>query len=318
MRGEFDACLREHTASLGYARDAKSPELEAQALSGLGDAAYARAHMISAHAYYDKCVELSREHGFGRIVAANLGMLGKTHCYRHDFDSMERDIRAAIDLAEKSRSQRAQMVALEGGTYLADMGNVPEGKAWIEQRLNIARRLHARTFEISALAHLGNIAVKEGHRSEAVELAQEAIDMLRGSETSKRFWGPYALGTLALATDDPDCRRSALEEGQEELLNGDCLSLNYLWFYRDAMEASLQAKAWDNVERYAMALEDYTRTEPLPWSDYYIARARTLAAFGRGNRDDATAKELLHLRDEAERVGLKVAIPALEEALSSP
>ncbi len=42
-----------------------------------------------------------------------------------------------------------------------------------------------------------------------------------------------------------------------------------------------------------------------------------LAAFGRGNRDDATMQELQRLRDEAERVGLMVAISALEEALSS-
>ena len=317
MRCEFDACLREHTASLGHARDANSPDLEAQALSGLGDAEYARAHMISAHGYYYKCVELSREHGFGRIVAANLGMLGKTHCYLHDFQSMERDVRAAIDLAKKSRSQRAQMVVLEGGVFLAHAGNILEGKAWIEQRLSIARRLHARNFEISALAHLGNIAVNEGLCSEAVKLAQEAIEILRTSESSKRFCGPLAFGTLALATDDPDCRRSALAEG-EELLNGDCLGANYLWFYRDAMEVSLQARAWDDVERYAAALEDYTGMEPLPWSDFYIKRARTLAAFGRGNCDDATTEDLLQLRDEADRVGLKAAIPALEEALSEP
>jgi hypothetical protein len=108
-----------------------------------------------------------------------------------------------------------------------------------------------------------------------------------------------------------------LAEG-EELLNGDCLGANYLWFYRHAMEVSLQARAWDDVERYATALEDYTRLEPLPWSDFYISRARTLAACGRGNYNDATAEDLLRLRDEAERVGLKVAIPALQEALSRP
>lgn len=314
MRGEFDACLREHSASLQHARDADSPELEAQALSGLGDAEYARAHMISAHDYYQQCIELGRKHGFGRIVAANLGMLGKTHCYRHDFEAMLSDIRAALDLTRKVCNLRAEMVALEAGAYLADIGNVAEGKAWLEARLSIARRLGAPAFEASALAHLGNIAVKEGHRLEAEELARKAIDILQGSYSSLRFWGPYALGTLALATDDSDCRRVALEEG-EDLLQGDCLSPNYFWFYRDAMEVSLRIEAWDEVERYADALDEYTSAEPLPWCDFYIARGRALAAFGRGQRDSATMQALQRLYDEAKHVGLETAVSALQKVL---
>ncbi len=47
------------------------------------------------------------------------------------------------------------------------------------------------------------------------------------------------------------------------------------------------------------------------------ARGRALAAFGRGNSDDATMRELKRLRDEAEHVGWKTALPALEEALAT-
>ncbi len=74
---------------------------------------------------------------------------------------------------------------------------------------------------------------------------------------------------------------------------------------------------WDEVERYATALEDYTRPEPLPSSDFFIARGRALAAHGRGSRDDKTMQELKRLRDEGERVGLKTAISALDEALAA-
>ena len=316
MRAEFEACLRENTVSLEYARDANSPELEAQALSGLADAEFGRSRMISAYGYFDRCIELSRTHGFGRIVAANLSMRGKTHYYRNDFESMLADVRAAVELATKIRNQPAEMVALQGGTYLADMGNVTEGQAWLQKRLDIARLLGAPVFEANALAHLGSIAVQEGRPAEANELAQKATDILRESESGMRFWGPYALGTLALATDDPERCRLSLEEG-EKLLHGNCPGPNYFWFYRDAMEVCLQTKAWDDVERYAMALEDYTSAEPLPWSNFYIARGRALAAFGRGKCDGATRQELQCLHDEAERVGLKVAIPALGEALSA-
>jgi hypothetical protein len=39
-------------------------------------------------------------------------------------------------------------------------------------------------------------------------------------------------------------------------------------------------------------------------------------AHGRGARDDATMQELKRLRDEAERIGLKTAIPEIEKALA--
>ena len=64
--------------------------------------------------------------------------------------------------------------------------------------------------------------------------------------------------------------------------------------------------------RYATALETHLRAEALPWCDLFIARGRALAAFGRGNHDSATIEEVARLRDEAERVGLKVALPELE------
>jgi hypothetical protein len=89
------------------------------------------------------------------------------------------------------------------------------------------------------------------------------------------------------------------------------------WFYRFAMDALLIVNDWARVETYAAALENYTRDEPLGWTDFYIARGRALAAFGRGKRDETTMKELQRLEDEAERVGLKVALPALEKARSS-
>lgn len=83
------------------------------------------------------------------------------------------------------------------------------------------------------------------------------------------------------------------------------------------MDTCLQTGEWDEVDRYAQALEDYTSAEPLPYADFLIARGRALAAFGRGKRDDATMQELQRLRDEGERVGRKIAIRELKKALAS-
>ena len=74
---------------------------------------------------------------------------------------------------------------------------------------------------------------------------------------------------------------------------------------------------WPRVERYAAALESYTRGQPAPWADFYIARGRALAAFGRGARSEKTLGEIARLRDEAEEVGLRIAVPALDAALAT-
>ncbi|MFQ5938435.1 MAG: adenylate/guanylate cyclase domain-containing protein, partial [Acidiferrobacterales bacterium] len=119
MRGEIDDSLQANTRALKYARDASSPELEAQALSGLGDAEYARGRMISAYGYYHECVELGREHGFGRIVAANLVMRGDTRFFKNEAEAAAKDFRMAVELAAKTRQPRAEMLALaEAGFYM--------------------------------------------------------------------------------------------------------------------------------------------------------------------------------------------------------
>jgi len=120
---------------------------------------------------------------------------------------------------------------------------------------------------------------------------------------------------VARNTADQGARRQILQEGEQILREG-AVSHNHFHFYADAMDACLESKEWDEVERYAAALEEFTRPEPLPWSEFFIKRGRTLAAFGRGNRADSTLQTLRQLRGEAERVGLRMALPALDAALA--
>lgn len=57
---------------------------------------------------------------------------------------------------------------------------------------------------------------------------------------------------------------------------------NHLQFYVDAINVMVSEGDWEQAERYAAALEDFTRPEPLPWSEFFIARSRALAAWGLG------------------------------------
>ena len=154
----------------------------------------------------------------------------------------------------------------------------------------------------------------KGRHSQAIDELERYVAMAR--EVSLGFQAPRMVGFLAAITDDPVVRKNALKEVDAMLRTGS-LGHNFLAVYRYAMDACLRSGDWEEVERYAAALEDFTRPEPLPSSDFFIARGRTLAAFGRGSRDDKTMQELKRLRDEAAGVGLVTALPALEEALAA-
>ena len=142
---------------------------------------------------------------------------------------------------------------------------------------------------------------------------EEAVACSR--QESPALLGPGTLGALAWATQDADQRRSALAEAQEMLQDG-CVGHNHLWFYRDAMEASLDSADWDSAEEYAAALSDFTAAEPLPRSDFFIARTRALVDIGRGGRSAETMSNLERLRAEAASVGFRLWLPALDAALN--
>jgi hypothetical protein len=80
---------------------------------------------------------------------------------------------------------------------------------------------------------------------------------------------------------------------------------------------ALDLGEWGEAERYAAALEEFTRAEPLPWSDFFVARGRALAAVRRGRTNQGTQRELQRFVAEAHRLGYRVALPAIEQALAA-
>ncbi|MEE9586695.1 MAG: adenylate/guanylate cyclase domain-containing protein [Hyphomicrobiaceae bacterium] len=314
--GRADDCRNEHLLALKFANQSQSAEGEARALGGLGDAEYARGRMRTAHDYYSRCIDLSRKHGFGRIEVAHLGQRGFTRLYSGDWRGAKAEGLAAVEAAAKVGDRRVEMNAI--GCLLhtvVDLGEYDLLEAYAEQQLALARTLGARTWEPLALAWMAIVLGAKGRQSEARELLMEAASITR--EVGRAFNAGRIFGALAwVMASDAAAREAALDEGEAALREGS-VSHNYFWFYRFAIDALLNANDWERVERYAAALEEYTRDEPLGWTDFFIARGRALAAFGRGKRDDATVKEVQRLRDEADRVGLASALPSLEDALST-
>ena len=130
VRGETEACIETNNVALQYAEAAGSPEIMAQTLSGLGDAEYARGRMISGKRYFVQCIEISREQGLGKTLAANLMMRGYMSHWQNEVALALRDIEEAVSLAQETGQMRAEMIALSAGEFLAEQGSLDKGERW--------------------------------------------------------------------------------------------------------------------------------------------------------------------------------------------
>jgi tetratricopeptide (TPR) repeat protein len=313
-RGDIEGCLAEHEKSLRLARKIGSIDLEAQAIGGLGDAEYVRGRMISAHRHLQRCVDIAAERGLGRIEVANNSQIAHTMLYfRPLSEAFDRGIGTATAAAGVGHL-RAEINGRVASIYalftMADLSRLREQATLV---LDLVRRLGAGRFLQSCLLYLGKAALWDGDRAEAVRILREALEISR--QTGITFHGPNILGALAQALSDPGEARQALAEG-EAIIRAGSVGHNPLRFYPDAIVVALALGHWDEADRYADALDQFTRPEPLPWSDFFIARGRALAALGRGRRTEQIKRELERLRGDACSLDYRAALPAIEQALT--
>jgi class 3 adenylate cyclase/tetratricopeptide (TPR) repeat protein len=301
-QGDLEGCLREHGFSFDLARQAASAELEAAALGGLGDAEYARGRLLSARRHFADCIDLSRCHGFGRIEVANLPMFALMRLFAGETRAALEEALAAIEMASKVGHLRAQTIA-HHAAYNARhaLGEFAAAQENVDAALDLARQLKARRFEAEALAFGAELDRLAGRQMEARIAIREAL--IISAETGMAYFGPVYYGIQALIETDETDRRAALSAA-ETLLAGNTLAHNHLLFRRDAIEATILLRDWDEVERHADALEAFVRPEPLPWTIFLAARARAFASYGRGHRSVQLDHELQRLYKDGDRLGI--------------
>ena len=239
-------------------------------------------------------------------------MAAFTRLFSGDVRAALVDAGDAITAAAKVAHFRGEMIARHAA-YLCRHETMDLDSAWhdVARALALARQLGARRFEAEALAFRGELHRLARRPSQSLDDLGQALAIFR--ETGMAFMGPMALGLVALATEDAQERIRALSEAEDLLARG-ALGHNHLLFRKDAIDACLVAGDWDQAEHHACELEDYTRQEALPWSDFFVARGRALSAYGRGKRDSTLCVELSRLSADGERLGLLLALPAIERA----
>ena len=310
-RGHIDACLREHTRSLELARELGMPALEAAALGGLGDAEYVRGRMHRANSLLTDCVALSHRSGFGRIEVAHDAQLANTMIYLCPQAEALAHARKATAAASRIGHLRAELHAtLVSLICLLHLEDWQGAESEVRHAQTLVARLGARRFKQNFLIASAQIANAKGRSQEALEELRCAAAISRQMGTG--FLGPIICGFLATASHEPDARRTALAEG-EALIGRGCVGHNQLRFYPMAIDVALELCEWDNADRYARELEVFCAPEPLPWSNYFVERARLLATMGRdGVKQTAALQSLLQ---QGERLGYVASLGKVRDAL---
>ena len=124
------------------------------------------------------------------------------------------------------------------------------------------------------------------------------------------------LGHLIRINKDKGAQDKAISEA-EEIISGGCVGHNQPFFYRDAIEVMVLRHDWEEVLRHADSLEAFSEQEPLPWSDFYVARARALASHSSQSRTPESTVVLKNIRHQAEGFGLASSLPAIDQALKA-
>jgi class 3 adenylate cyclase/predicted ATPase len=313
--GRFDECLEAHEDAIQAAKRGGSALDEARALSGMGDAYYQRGFFKTAYDYFDQCIALCEREKIQELLCMNLPMRGVIAFYLLDLERTINDCLQAIEIASRVNNYRAEMLAhMAIGPILLFNGNPVSAYEHSDRSLTLARQLGSPVFEAESIMHKTQALARMGPLDNVEDRLLKAYRI--SSSSQKTYGAAWILSAIAVESKDVSLRKWALNEGEALLLHG-CVSHNYLHFYQNAIDATLESGDWDEADRYAGLLESYSRnSEPTPWCAYFVARGRALSDFGRGLRDGDELERLRELCEDATRVGLKSAIPKLEAALA--
>jgi class 3 adenylate cyclase/tetratricopeptide (TPR) repeat protein len=314
-RGLMDACSTAHRKALAHAELAASAELTAQALGGLGDAAYACGAYLTAYRHFTACVESARQLGLGKVELANRPMQVISRALAGTAGGVIGEAEKAIALADAARQPRAELIA----RHAAMFAHLWAGRADLvhdhfSAAQAIVEKIGARRFEPENLAFMAEGMRQLGRTDEAARLLERALAMCR--ETGMTYIGPSVLALTALAfADDKERCAAALEEGEHLASSG--LKHNAWFFGCYAIETAIQTRDGRGAERFAGFLERQFTREALPIVEVLVERARLLARIFDGVAATELLAEARHCRDRIHELDVGYFARALDQYVGS-
>jgi DNA-binding SARP family transcriptional activator len=312
--GRVDACLQAHEEARRYAEEAGTPLELARALGGMGDAWYQRGRIVSAHRYFQRCVEEARRHELASVLLAYLPMLCVTHHFSCELREATGVYEEGFELVRRVGDRRGELLMhLVAASTLLMRGAYEDCRRHAELAIRFSQRVGARRFHAEALGLIARTYLNEGHLGEALRHAELGLSIAR--ESGMSYCGPTLLSALARATDDPKRHTAALREG-EALLKDGSVSHSYFEFYDNAVEVSLDKQMCSEARRYTHALRQYTQEEPVPWTELVIERATLLVDIGEGNATAATMERLEALLARCKQLDANSMVPRIERTIA--
>jgi class 3 adenylate cyclase/tetratricopeptide (TPR) repeat protein len=303
-RGQGDACREQHRLSLELAERAGLSEWRVRALSGLGDAAYLQGRILTAQRHFEACVELAEHHNLLRVIPPNRCMIGDCLGLALEIERALSEIRAARMEAVKIGDRFCEMFAYESEAYVAVLtGRLDRLEEPTVLAIELAIALGARRYEAFLRMALAVVHLEQGRRADAEKLLNAAQSL--AEETGVSFCGPWICGTQAQLSRSVEDGRAWIARGERMLAHANFVH-NHVFFYRAAIEWAVGAADWPAAERFAQALADYTREEPLAYVDLLIRRARALAALGRDPQDREAREALCAVEATARAVDVRL------------
>ena len=311
--GRTQECLAAHNRAIIHARKMGNAELQIQVLGGLADASYATCRIESARRYFSDCVDLARQAGFPRIEVANIPMVGWCTVLSGDFVASLPLLEEAYDSTERAGNDRARIIALNGlCTVSLSQGAIEVAEAHAREIMRMSERLSSGRFLSYGLNMLALVELARNDKVAARRALQNAVEAAPGPAFN--FCGAWILGTAALAADTAGAARQSLDQG-EALLDAGAVAHNHIFFRDCAIEYCLTAGDWERLEHHAAALVAYLGPEPTGYTDYFIERARALAAVRQGVADETTWTTLRDCLAHAEAQGLAPSAVAISRVL---
>ncbi|MES9972357.1 MAG: BTAD domain-containing putative transcriptional regulator [Candidatus Thiodiazotropha sp.] len=309
-----DECLQAHKLAESLAGRSDNPLLEIRVQAGLADAYYAKGQIATAQNHFQRCLALAKDGQRLPQEVGNLSMYGLTQLYASSVPDALETLHEAAKLAAEYGNLRAEMAAyMNLGLVLLFTQEIDQAVHYGQLGLTLAQQLSASRFYGDNLATIGEAKVLMGDLDEGIDYLQRAYRAALDSVPTHT--APFILGVLARVTRDEKQRQDAIREGQRYLDQGS-LSHNYLHFYQNMIEVHHHKHEAERILYYADALAEYTRDEPLPWSDFFIARGRLLAQHLGSKNDREMSLQAKQLLQTAAKTGIHTGTRALQEIAS--
>jgi len=307
-RGEGSACFTEHSLALEAAERTGQPEWKARAMSGLGDAAYLQGRIKTALGHFRNCVDLAEQHGLLRVIPANQIMIGDCLVFLLDVKGALDQVAAARATAVRIGDRFCEMFALQGESFiLLAVGRIREIEASTEAGLELATKLGARRYEPFLMASLAQLRILQGRPDDARGLLDAALSI--AEQTGLGFCGPLICLSYANLSGPSDEGRAWIARG-EAMLAQTQLAHNHVFFRTMAIDWAIRCDEWTIVDRLAEELTSFTAVEPLTYADFYVSRARALAALKRNPDDQQADKTLQRLEEIAASADVRLQLLA--------